>query len=882
MRKLFLLLWLLPVLLTAQVSFNFEGGSIENWEESEADRWIADSLNAINGSFSLHHIFDNPSSGHDQISVAINDLKPDQGKTTWRFKIRHSYPPSSANNWAVYLFADINAVEMYPSGRANGYVLGVNFTGSDDLIKLWKVSEGVKAPVIATDFNWQDSIPVDSAVAFQVNRSKEGDWSVYIGTGGDYSRMIEIGTAKDEELANAACFGVYYEYSSSQDRKLWVDDISISGPFIKDTIPPELINLEIVSSNALSLEFNEPLQDTSWADFNNFFVDQGVGNPVIIEEKVPGILQMTFGNDFKDETIHHLEVKNVSDLSGNTLLTFKKEFFWYIIRPFDIVINEIMADPVPSIGLPEKEFIELKNNTFWDLKIDGWKFRVGTKEKPIPSFIFPAEAHLILCEESDTSFFLPFGHVKGVSGLPTLNNDGQDLVLLDSSGVVISFVSYKQDWYQNDLKSEGGWSLEQIDPGVPCAGAENWRASDDLSGGTPGKENSVFASNPDYTNPGLRSVIIRDSNKVEVVFNEPYNRFTANNHLLYEIDNSFGTPDSVELIAPDYRKLILTYPGSFTGNTIYTLKVGKNFSDCSGNTIGDTYSMSFGIPEKAEIHDVIINEILFHPLPDGVDYVEIFNRSEKILDATDLRIASRDDISGELTSVLSFTTEPMILLPHRFLVLTENPAQVEVQYPFANPSCFLRTEKLPSFPNYEGTVVITDKWFNILDEFNYSEEMHFSLLQNKAGVSLERLNQDNFNMDKSNWHSAAETVNFGTPGLKNSQYLEKSESTDPVWIDPEVFSPDNDGYRDVVQVFYMFNQPGYVANVTVFNSRGRRIRFLHENELLGTTGSFLWDGEDETGRKADIGIYVFFIEVFDLKGNVKVYKKACVLAHKLN
>ncbi len=875
-------MWLLPVLLTAQVSFDFEGGSIEGWKESDAARWNADSLDAISGAFSLHHTFNNSSSGHDQISVAIADLKPDQGLTSWRFKIRHSYAPSSSNNWSVYLFADKSAEEMYPSGSANGYILGVNFTGSDDLIKLWKVAEGAVSDMIITTYNWQENIPPDSIVAFEVKRTMDGTWTIGINVGGDFNNLNVIGSAGDDQFTKAAHFGIYYEYSSSQDRKLWLDDISITGSFIKDTIPPELMNLNVISSNILRLEFSEPLLDTCYAVLSNFIVDQEIGNPVFIEEKSPGIYDLIFGNDFKDETIHHLDVKNISDLSGNTLLSLRKEFLWYIIKPFDVVINEIMADPAPSIDLPEKEFIELKNNTSWDLRIEGWKIRIGTKEKRIPAFIIPGDAYLILCKEADTSFFVPYGQVAGVSGLPVLNNDGQDLVLLDSSSVVISFVSYNQSWYQDDLKSEGGWSLEQIAPGTPCSGRENWIASNDLKGGTPGKENSVFTQNPDLIDPELQKAIILDSNKIKVFFSEPYNRQTANDPHNYEVDHSFRTPDSVDLIAPDYRTLILTFPYSFERNTIYKLTVGKNFSDCSGNKIGDNYFLLFGLPEKADIHDVIINEILFHPLPDGVDYVEIINRSDKILNAGDLRIATRNDISGELSSVYSFSNEPQILLPQQFLILTTNPKKVIEQYPFTDPSVFMEMDKLPSYPNSGGTVVLTDKWFNILDEFSYSEEMHFSLLQHVAGVSLERINPDNFTMDESNWHSAAETVGFGTPGLRNSQYLEKSESTEPVWVEPEVFSPDNDGYRDVVQVFYEFNQPGYVANVTIFNSRGRRIRFLHENELLGTSGSFLWDGEDETGRKADIGIYVFFIEVFDLNGNVKAYKKTCVLAHKLN
>ena len=247
MRKLFLLFWFLPILLNGQVRFDFENGALVEWEESENSRWLADSLMAINGKYSLHHIFDNPSSGHDQISIAISDLKPDQGITTWRFKVRHSYPPSSGNNWSVFLYADGNASGMVPKGSSLGYVLGVNFTGSDDLVKLWKATEGVATSILTTGFNWQNNVPVDSVVAFDVNRTADGMWTIQCGLGSDFKNIEIIGSVRDNELINAAYLGLYYEYSSSQDRKLWLDDVSITGPFIKDTIPPDILNLKIGS-----------------------------------------------------------------------------------------------------------------------------------------------------------------------------------------------------------------------------------------------------------------------------------------------------------------------------------------------------------------------------------------------------------------------------------------------------------------------------------------------------------------------------------------------------------------------------------------------------------------------------------------------------------
>ncbi|MFO8239589.1 MAG: hypothetical protein R6T90_01160, partial [Dissulfuribacterales bacterium] len=60
----------------------------------------------------------------------------------WRFKIRHTYNPSSSNNWSYFLLSDSPPDEMKPGGTVSGYALGVNLSGYDDTLSLWKVVKG--------------------------------------------------------------------------------------------------------------------------------------------------------------------------------------------------------------------------------------------------------------------------------------------------------------------------------------------------------------------------------------------------------------------------------------------------------------------------------------------------------------------------------------------------------------------------------------------------------------------------------------------------------------------------------------------------------------------------------------------------------------------
>ena len=86
---------------------------------------------------------------------------------------------------------------------------------------------------------------------------------------------------------------------------------------------------------------------------------------------------------------------------------------------------------------------------------------------------------------------------------------------------LIHGVEYSSDWYQDELKSNGGWSLEMIDTGFPFYDQANWKASVSKKGGTPGSVNSVSESNPDISFLGIQNVFPEDSSVIEVSFSEP-------------------------------------------------------------------------------------------------------------------------------------------------------------------------------------------------------------------------------------------------------------------------------------------------------------------------------------------------------------------------
>src|SRR5439155_302320 len=158
-------------------------------------------------------------------------------------------------------------------------------------------------------------------------------------------------------------------------------------------------------------------------------------------------------------------------------------------------INEIMADPTPQVNVPAVEFIEVYNKSSNNFDLNGWKFTDGTSTATLGSFVLSANQYLIICNTADTALFTSYGNHIGVSSFPSLNNTGDHLYLKDNTLVFIDSVIYSDSWYQDATKKLGGWTLELINPNanINCPASSNWIASNDVNGGTPGAQNSVYS-----------------------------------------------------------------------------------------------------------------------------------------------------------------------------------------------------------------------------------------------------------------------------------------------------------------------------------------------------------------------------------------------------
>ena len=547
---------------------------------------------------------------------------------------------------------------------------------------------------------------------------------------------------------------------------------------------------------------------------------------------------------------------------------------------YDVVIDEIMADPTPQISLPSNEWIELKNVSANPVNLQNWRIGDATGQSgPMPNFVLQPDSFVIVCTGTAVAAMQVYGRVISVTSFPSLDNDGDQLFLRSNTGLTIHAVSYSISWYQNAVKSDGGWTLEMIDTKNPCAGIINWKASADVRGGSPGIKNSVDAVNNDQASPSVKNAYAIDNLNIVIVFDEPVDSLKGATLANYSIDGGLSLQTATS-ISPLFNQVQLRLSTAMQSTTVYTITV-NNVTDCRNNGIGTRNKAKVGLPVDAAASEMVINEILFNPKSGGSDYIEFYNRSNKIFDAGKMYVANRNN-SGVISSTRLISTIAYYIFPGEYIVVTEDAINLSLDYMVQNPDAVFVVSSLPSFPDDEGDVILLNFQGAVVDEVKYKDDWQFALLDNPEGVSLERIDPDGASQNADNWHSAASTAGYGTPTYKNSQYKLLQSINATVEVTPKVFSPDNDGRDDIATIQYKTTEPGYIANITIYDANGRPVRNLVRNGTLGLQGYWTWDGLNDKRGKLPVGTYILFTEIFNLNGKKEVFRNVVVLARKLN
>ncbi len=536
----------------------------------------------------------------------------------------------------------------------------------------------------------------------------------------------------------------------------------------------------------------------------------------------------------------------------------------------ELLITEIMADPTPAVGLPEAEYLELYNASNDLLSTAGLRLADGTTSTLLRSALLLPGEYLIVSANTNQSKLASRGRTMGITSFPSLNGSGDQLSLTDSYGSEIFSVSYSDSWYNDAEKKQGGWSLEIIDYNRPCGERDNWTASVDENGGTPGQVNSVDQANPDNQPPYVQTAFAESPTEIALLFSEKLDPLSLE---LGEVSISSGIAVDTIVWQDDRKSATALLVDSLQTQVTYTIQASQLY-DCSGNPVDDQV-VSLVLSEEAVPGDVLLSEILFYPRSGGVRFVEIYNHSGKPINLKNWQLANLEGDS--LTNQSPITDKNYQLAPEQYVALTEDATTLIGDYPSASAGNILEVDVLPKLPSSAGTVVLIAPDGQQMQFLAYDENWHHSILDDTRGVSLERIQWSAPVNDYNNWQSAAKTAGFATPGYANSQTSTTNSVSATLSVEPRVFTPDQDGFNDYTQIRYRWPNAGNVANVIIFNSQGQKVKHLARNTTLAEEGFLRWDGTDDAGQQLSMGYYIIYFEVFRANGQVSVLRERVVL-----
>ncbi|MCC6817271.1 MAG: lamin tail domain-containing protein [Bacteroidia bacterium] len=763
-------------------------------------------------------------------SFYISLLSKTYEEMSWRFKGRLAFNTSSTNYVDFFLYADSSNL----LNARNGLLMRLG--GVNDELALYQIINGIEVKLI----DGIDNVFNRSNNEFIIEIDANMD-SIYV-------RHLElsgviVGNYVAPLIVNASdvFMGIKIKQSTASFFKKHFLDYIYTGPLIRDTMPPVVDSIKFINNHIIEINFSEALRlrDTLSWHINLIGNDTCTFDSFSIKYNFKSIL--FYFPCLNENQWHEIYIDSIADLEGNYLESERHYFFsliGYLPQYQELIINEIMFDPEPSQGLPIQEYIEIYNRSKRYLDCSNLLFCDASSCKPVGKAVLFPDSFLVLYNP------------------PSLNNSGDVLILKDQNGNIIHSITYSIDWIMDELKQQGGYSLELIDPYNLCVGNANWNASISSIGGTPGSVNSIRKTLPiDTIAPKITRFELISPNKLNLFFSEGFDSIFQDTWSI----RVNGQTKIARFMKQDHRlgEIVLSLDFDMHPDSFYHFEL-PGTRDCDSNRVGK-YDLHAQVSISPFPGDIVFNEVLFNPNTGGKDFIEIYNRSNHFINLDRTYIA--DLINGTINKILKISETYIIMPPKSYLLLTEDTSVVCADYTCGKKSSLkVQMSSMPSMTDDGAALMLLNQYSETIDSLVCSKDWHFNLIEDQNGVSLERINPETKQMSKENWTSASSKSGFATPGYLNSQFLMQNTQQSFFSISSQSVSPNNDGFEDYIQFNYQMPHPNYFCHIKIFDADGRLSAEPYNNESIGTEGVLSWDGLDMNGSQLKEGAYLIVIQ----------------------
>jgi hypothetical protein len=473
---------------------DFENGKLSGWKQM--DDWEVSAIEKISGAYSLKHSA-KATGGASSIFHKVG-ADWDSFDIEWSFKLKNgNWDPSSSNRFWFYLSADTIQPDLI-----NGWAVGVNISGSSDILELWRIKNGkADSLIVQSDFDWNAS----NLATISVKRTGRGNWILNYQKSGEPTPKSFSGT--DPTIFAFKNIGLAFNFTSTRAGQLWIDDISVK------VLPAELFvrKLSVINSHTLSVTFNKPINPAS-IQIKNFRItdENNLNIPITHVTPIQGSTQsieIQFGK--VDGIQLSLTVSGISDLTGKTMIPENLSFlFSFSPEVGSVLINEVLFNPFSG----GTDFVELVNVSEVPVPVHRLKLANRNDTLALKQIYSVSSANRYLkpgqyltCTKDPTAV-IPFYFMNNpetfckMASFPSYPDDAGTVVLLNDSLDVIDEFSYSAKMHSPFLANEEGVSLERISLEKPTADPSNWASAAASAGfATPGLPNSQTGSKIEIT-----------------------------------------------------------------------------------------------------------------------------------------------------------------------------------------------------------------------------------------------------------------------------------------------------------------------------------------------------------------------------------------------
>jgi hypothetical protein len=587
-------------------------------------------------------------------------------------------------------------------------------------------------------------------------------------------------------------------------------------------------------------------------------------------------------------------------------------FFAIISFPLDEIASNDSSSIVVSIGFPkgsvrinefmyapvgdEPEWIELFNCSPDTVNLKNWRIsdnNVSSKSVITTSnLLLPPKACCIVAKELSFSSYHPSVPCTVIiASFAALNNTSPDAVVLyDQRLISIDSIPYSPSW-----GGQGGKSLERIDIEQASTDSSNWGSSQNPVGSTPGKANSIVRLDYDLSAgtcyqtrvesetgliPVINCVAHNAGKNVAMAYSLGF-FFDSNNDGVHETDELIATLNSAEPLNPsDSAHYALAWTSAPQGESTVLAIIDFPPDQRPGNN-----SSSAILRNSYTARAVVVNEIMFDPLADQNEWIELYNRSSETVDLKNWKFKDRPTASGNVNTV-TMSLQPVLLRRGEFAVLAADSTIFFLYPELVNPTggchvIILNQSGGFSLGNDGDDIIFKDLTDATIDSVSYSPRWHRPDVTDTKGRSLERINPDLDSNSPYNWTTSVVSTG-GTPGKINSSYTVGAQTESNLSFSPNPFSPDGDGFEDFCIVKYHLPFATALLHVKIFDIKGRLVRILANSQISASSGEIIWDGLDDNRQRVRIGPYVVLIQATDPTGKAsKGLKGVVVVAARL-